>query len=52
MGSLISSGNATDLKSAYEAAVYANPELRQAELERVAASAITSQGENRSRAKS
>ena len=37
MGSLISSGNATDLKSAYEAAVYANPELRQAELERVAA---------------
>ena len=38
MGSLISSGNATDLKSAYEAAVYANPELRQAELKRVAAS--------------
>ena len=37
MGSLISSGNATDLKSAYEAAVYANPELRQAELKRVAA---------------
>jgi hypothetical protein len=38
MGSLISSGNATDLKSAYEAAVYANPELRQEELKRVAAS--------------
>ena len=37
MGSLISSGNATDLKSAYEAAVYANPELRQEELKRVAA---------------
>ena len=37
MGSLISSGNATDLKSAYEAAVYANPELRQEELNRVAA---------------
>ena len=37
MGSLISSGNATDLKSAYDMAVYANPELRQAELERVAA---------------
>ena len=38
MGSLISSGNVTDLKSAYEAAVYADPELRQAELKRVAAS--------------
>jgi hypothetical protein len=37
MGSLISSGNATDLKSAYDMAVYANPELRQAELERAAA---------------
>ena len=38
MGSLISSGNATDLKSAYDMAVYANPELRQEELKRVAAS--------------
>jgi len=37
MGSLISSGNATDLKSAYDMAVYANPELRQEELNRVAA---------------
>ena len=37
MGSLISSGNATDLKSAYDMAVYANPELRQEELKRVAA---------------
>jgi len=38
MGSLISSGNATDLKSAYDMAVFANPELRQEELKRVAAS--------------
>ena len=38
MGSLISSGNATDLKTAYEMAVYADPELRKAELESVAAS--------------
>ena len=37
MGSLISSGNATDLKSAYDMAVFANPELRQEELKRVAA---------------
>jgi hypothetical protein len=38
MGTLISNNNATDLKTAYEMAVYADPELRQAELERVAAS--------------
>jgi len=38
MGSLISSNNATDLKSAYEMAVYADPELRQAEIQRMAAS--------------
>lgn len=38
MGTLISNNNATDLKTAYEMAVYADPELRQAELKRVAAS--------------
>ena len=37
MGSLISSNNATDLQSAYEMAVYADPELRQAEVKRLAA---------------
>ena len=37
MGSLISSNNATDLASAYEMAVYADPELRQAEVKRLAA---------------
>ena len=38
MGTLISNNNATDLKTAYEMAVYADPELRKTELERVAAS--------------
>ena len=38
MGTLISNNNATDLKQAYEMAVYADPELRQAEIDRVAAS--------------
>ena len=38
MGTLISNNNATDLKTAYEMAVYADPELRQEELKRVAAS--------------
>ena len=38
MGTLISNNNAADLKQAYEMAVYADPELRQAEIDRVAAS--------------
>ena len=38
MGTLISNNNATDLKTAYEMAVYADPDLRQAEIQRMAAS--------------
>jgi hypothetical protein len=37
MGSLISSHNAKDLETAYEMAVYADPELRQAQVKAIAA---------------
>jgi hypothetical protein len=36
MGTFISNGNAPDLKSAYEMAVYADPELRKAEMDNYA----------------
>ena len=37
MGTLINAGNAPDLKTAYEMAVYADPNLRQQEMQRFAA---------------
>jgi hypothetical protein len=48
MGTLISSENAKDLNTAYEMAVYADPELRQEQVKAMARSTVARQCEDRS----